>query len=138
MSSLLLSQSSFTQSSSLPMSSLSALHHFRAVMFDVFQPVKELLSLDPICIDNNIFRLHYKVINRTITITYYKPLPHQSCKLCSSCHCWLTQASVGVEQIFAKYWNWNISKTHSIRTSGDMGSFRRLIIVALIFLVFVA
>jgi len=29
-------------------------------MFDVFGPVKELLSLDPICIDNNIFRLHYK------------------------------------------------------------------------------
>merc|ERR1711884_736779 len=29
-------------------------------MFDVFGPVKELLSLDPVCIDNNIFRLHYK------------------------------------------------------------------------------
>jgi len=29
-------------------------------MFDVFQPVKDLLHLDDICIDNNIFRLHYK------------------------------------------------------------------------------
>jgi len=29
-------------------------------MFDVFTPVKELLNLDIICIDNNIFRLHYK------------------------------------------------------------------------------
>merc|ERR1719188_2712002 len=29
-------------------------------MFDVFGPVKDFLSLDKICIDNNIFRLHYK------------------------------------------------------------------------------
>ena len=30
-------------------------------MFDVFGSVKPLLKLDKICIDNNIFRLHYKV-----------------------------------------------------------------------------
>ena len=30
-------------------------------MFDVFSPVKALVKLDEICIDNNIFRLHYKV-----------------------------------------------------------------------------
>ena len=30
-------------------------------MFDVFGSVKDLLVLDTICIDNNIFRLHYKV-----------------------------------------------------------------------------
>ena len=30
-------------------------------MFDVFQPVKNLLKIDSVCIDNNIFRLHYKV-----------------------------------------------------------------------------
>jgi len=29
-------------------------------MFDVFSPVKALVKLDEICIDNNIFRLHYK------------------------------------------------------------------------------
>jgi len=29
-------------------------------MFDVFRSVKPLLKLDKICIDNNIFRLHYK------------------------------------------------------------------------------
>ena len=38
-------------------------------MFDVFGPVKELLSLDPICIDNNIFRLHYKVVIPVIITT---------------------------------------------------------------------
>ena len=36
-------------------------------MFDVFGPVKELLSLDPVCIDNNIFRLHYKVSSKSLT-----------------------------------------------------------------------
>ena len=36
-------------------------------MFDVFGPVKELLSLDPVCIDNNIFRLHYKVSSKSPT-----------------------------------------------------------------------
>ena len=44
--------------------SLTILHFFRypgVKMFDVFTPVKELLNLDIICIDNNIFRLHYKV-----------------------------------------------------------------------------
>ena len=30
-------------------------------MFDVFGSVKGLIKLDKICIDNNIFRLHYKV-----------------------------------------------------------------------------
>ena len=30
-------------------------------MFDIFGSVKGLLNLDLICIDNNIFRLHYKV-----------------------------------------------------------------------------
>ena len=30
-------------------------------MFDVFGPAKGLLKLDDVCIDNNIFRLHYKV-----------------------------------------------------------------------------
>lgn len=29
-------------------------------MFDVFGSVKGLLKLDQVCIDNNIFRLHYK------------------------------------------------------------------------------
>lgn len=29
-------------------------------MFDVFGSVKGLLKLDSVCIDNNIFRLHYK------------------------------------------------------------------------------
>ena len=29
-------------------------------MFDVFGSVKGLLKLDDVCIDNNIFRLHYK------------------------------------------------------------------------------
>jgi len=29
-------------------------------MFDVFKPVKDLLKIDEVCIDNNIFRLHYK------------------------------------------------------------------------------
>ena len=32
-------------------------------MFDIFGSVKSLLKLDEICIDNNIFRLHYKVSN---------------------------------------------------------------------------
>ena len=70
----------------------------RAVMFDVFGPVKELLSLDPICIDNNIFRLHYKVVIQVIIITNL--FVHQSCKLCQlkfgmssmtktrQCRCW--------------------------------------------------
>ena len=30
-------------------------------MFDVFGSVKGLIKLDEICIDNTIFRLHYKV-----------------------------------------------------------------------------
>lgn len=30
-------------------------------MFDVFGPVRGLLKLDSVCIDNNVFRLHYKV-----------------------------------------------------------------------------
>ena len=30
-------------------------------MFDIFGSVKGLVKLDTICIDNNIFRLHYKV-----------------------------------------------------------------------------
>ena len=29
-------------------------------MFDVFGSVKQLCKLDEICVDNNIFRLHYK------------------------------------------------------------------------------
>ena len=29
-------------------------------MFDVFTPVKGLIKLETICIDNNVFRLHYK------------------------------------------------------------------------------
>lgn len=29
-------------------------------MFDVFGSVKGLLKIDAVCIDNNIFRLHYK------------------------------------------------------------------------------
>ena len=29
-------------------------------MFDVFGSVKGLIKLDSICIDNNVFRLHYK------------------------------------------------------------------------------
>ncbi len=29
-------------------------------MFDVFGNVKGLIKLDSICIDNNVFRLHYK------------------------------------------------------------------------------
>ena len=29
-------------------------------MFDVFGSVKGLLKLESICIDNNVFRLHYK------------------------------------------------------------------------------
>ena len=29
-------------------------------MFDVFGPVKGLIKLDAVCIDNNVFRLHYK------------------------------------------------------------------------------
>merc|ERR1712180_410993 len=31
------------------------------VMFDLFGEVKSLIKLDKVCIDNNIFRLHYKV-----------------------------------------------------------------------------
>ena len=31
-----------------------------AEMFDVFGSVKGLIKLDSICIDNNVFRLHYK------------------------------------------------------------------------------
>jgi len=30
-------------------------------MFDVFGSVKGLIKLDSVCIDNNVFRLHYKV-----------------------------------------------------------------------------
>ena len=30
-------------------------------MFGIFGDVKSLVKLDDICIDNNIFRLHYKV-----------------------------------------------------------------------------
>ena len=30
-------------------------------MFDVFGHVKDFIKLDEICIDNNVFRLHYKV-----------------------------------------------------------------------------
>lgn len=30
-------------------------------MFDVFGSVKSLMKLDSVCIDNNVFRLHYKV-----------------------------------------------------------------------------
>ena len=29
-------------------------------MFDVFGSVKGLIKLDAVCIDNNVFRLHYK------------------------------------------------------------------------------
>ena len=29
-------------------------------MFDVFKDAKGLIKLDKICIDNNVFRLHYK------------------------------------------------------------------------------
>ena len=29
-------------------------------MFQVFESVKPLFKLDTICIDNNVFRLHYK------------------------------------------------------------------------------
>lgn len=29
-------------------------------MFDVFGQVKSLIKLEEICIDNNVFRLHYK------------------------------------------------------------------------------
>ena len=29
-------------------------------MFDVFGSVKGLIKLDDVCIDNNVFRLHYK------------------------------------------------------------------------------
>ena len=29
-------------------------------MFDVFGSVKGLIKLDSVCIDNNVFRLHYK------------------------------------------------------------------------------
>merc|ERR1711955_139373 len=31
------------------------------IMFDLFGEVKSLIKLDKVCIDNNIFRLHYKV-----------------------------------------------------------------------------
>ena len=31
-----------------------------AIMFDVFGDVKSLVKLESICIDNNVFRLHYK------------------------------------------------------------------------------
>ena len=30
-------------------------------MFSIFSPVKELIKLDKVWIDNNVFRLHYKV-----------------------------------------------------------------------------
>lgn len=30
-------------------------------MFDVFGPLKSVMKLDQVCIDNNVFRLHYKV-----------------------------------------------------------------------------
>ena len=40
---------------------LHLLDFFPRKMFDVFSPVKALVKLDEICIDNNIFRLHYKV-----------------------------------------------------------------------------
>lgn len=30
-------------------------------MFDIFGYVKSFVKLDNICIDNNVFRLHYKV-----------------------------------------------------------------------------
>ena len=29
-------------------------------MLDIFQPVVHFLKFDPVCIDNNVFRLHYK------------------------------------------------------------------------------
>ena len=29
-------------------------------MFDVFGQVKSLIKLEAVCIDNNVFRLHYK------------------------------------------------------------------------------
>eukprot|EP00094_Tigriopus_californicus_P012121 TCALIF_11713-PA protein Name:"Similar to inx2 Innexin inx2 (Schistocerca americana)" AED:0.09 eAED:0.09 QI:0/0/0/0.75/1/1/4/0/526 len=33
---------------------------YKHAMFDVFGSVKDLIKLDSICIDNNVFRLHYK------------------------------------------------------------------------------
>ena len=36
-------------------------------MFSIFGDVKSLVKLDEICIDNNIFRLHYKVVTTTPT-----------------------------------------------------------------------
>ena len=37
-------------------------------MFDVFGSVKDLIKLDKICIDNNVFRLHYKVYDKALKI----------------------------------------------------------------------
>ena len=39
----------------------------RSEMFGIFGDVKSLVKLDDICIDNNIFRLHYKVSSSTIS-----------------------------------------------------------------------
>ena len=36
-------------------------------MFGIFGDVKSLVKLDDICIDNNIFRLHYKVSSSTVS-----------------------------------------------------------------------
>ncbi len=35
-------------------------------MFDVFGSVKGLIKLDSVCIDNNVFRLHYKVLKSVV------------------------------------------------------------------------
>ena len=32
-------------------------------MFDVLNDIKGHIKLDDICIDNNVFRLHYKVLD---------------------------------------------------------------------------
>ena len=41
----------------------------KAVMFDIFDSVKGLLKLNSMCIDNNIFRGHYKA-TATILIVF--------------------------------------------------------------------
>merc|ERR1711962_1426579 len=44
-----------------PLQTLFKGHCSLLVMFDLFGEVKSLIKLDKVCIDNNIFRLHYKV-----------------------------------------------------------------------------
>jgi len=91
-------------------------------MFDVFGSVKSLLKLDSVCIDNNIFRLHYKAT--VVILVAFSLLVTSRQYIGDPIDC-IVDASVGGDIMDTYCW---IHSTYTIpsKLTGKIGTFKLL------------